>query len=178
MERARATAARVRRIRGDAELFQPFPPVVVAQAWLRHFDSDALRYPVLVVAGGPRTGKTEWAKSLFENPLELKVGALEYFPEGMRAFDRGTHDAVILDDVRDLKFLVAHQEKLQGKYDHEVEFASTPGGQCSFKRDLFAIPMVVTVNYTTKNLDLLDTDDWLGNAGNRVVVKWPPPEDA
>ena len=41
----------------------------------------------------------------------------------------------MLDDLRDLDFLVAHQEKLQGKYDCLVEFASTPGGQLSYEKD-------------------------------------------
>ena len=95
----------------------------------------------------------------------------------MRAFDRSIHDAVILDDVRDLKFVVMHQEKLQGKYDHEVEFASTQGGRCAYTRDLFATPMVVTINYSTKGLDLLETDDWLSNERNRIVIKWPLEQD-
>ena len=36
--------------------------------------------------------KTEWAKSLFRSPLELKVGTLDHyhFPDGMRRFARGT----------------------------------------------------------------------------------------
>ena len=35
----------------------------------------------------------------------------------MRQFQRGVHDGLVLDDVRDLDFLVSHQEKLQGKHD-------------------------------------------------------------
>ena len=127
----------------------------------------------MIVLGKSHTGKTEWAKSLFQRPLEVKVGTLEHFPEGMRAFDREVHDAVILDDVRDLKFVVMHQEKLQGKYDYEVEFASTQGGRCAYTRDLFATPIVVTAKYSTKGLDLLETDDGLSNERNRIVVKWP-----
>ena len=141
---------------------------------MKTFKADALRYPILVVHGPARTGKTEWAKSHFAAPLELKVGALEHFPEVMRAFDRKPHDAVVLDDVRDMAFVVRHQEKLQGKYDSLVEFASTPGGRCSYTKDLFATPFVVTVNNSTDNLDLLESDDWLGNSGNRVVVNFPP----
>ena len=64
--------------------------------------------------GVSHTGKTEWAKSLFRNPLELKIGALEYFPEKMRDFDRNRRDGLVLDDVRGLQFLSDHQDKLQG----------------------------------------------------------------
>ena len=166
--------ARVKRLRGNLELFQPFPEVPEAKEWLELFKQDRLRYPILVVRGRAATGKTEWAKSLFSHPLELKIGALEHFPEGMRAFTRGLHDGLILDDVRDLMFVVNNQEKLQGKYDALVEFASTPGGALSYSKDLFAVPTVVTVNYSTKHLDLLDTSDWLKLPENRLLLEFPP----
>jgi hypothetical protein len=164
---------RVKRIRGNAALFTPFPAVPAAQAWLDLFKADRLRYPLLVVVGASQSGKTEWAKTLFRNALEIKIGALEVFPDSMRLFSRAAHDGLILDDVRDLQFLVNHQEKLQGKYDCLVEFASTPGGALSYKKDLFAIPIVVTANETTRNLNYLETNDFLGHAGNRVVVNFP-----
>jgi hypothetical protein len=131
--------------------------------------------PILVVLGGSLSGKTEWAKSLFKRPLEVKVGALDYFPDGMRAFDREIHDGVVLDDIRDLAFVTNHQEKLQGKYDARVEFASTPGGTCNYTRYLFATPMVVTINFSTANLRFLESHDWLGKDRNRVLINWPPP---
>ena len=128
-----------------------------------------------MVLGRSFTGKTEWAHSLFKNALELKVGTLEHFPERMRQFVRGKHDGIILDDVRDLSFLANNQEKLQGKYNALVEFASTPGGTCAFEKNLFRVPFVVTVNYSTKNLGFLDSHDWLGLEKNRVLIHWPPP---
>ena len=51
-----------------------------------------------------------------------------------------------------------------------MEFASTPGGQCSFTKWLPRIPIVVTANLTAVNRHLLDTDDFLGNPANRVLV--------
>jgi len=79
-----------------------------------------------------------------------------------------------LDDVRDLDFVVRHQDKVQGKYDAHLEFGTTQSGQYSFSRNLFATPIVVTINYTTKHLEYLEQNDFLGNAGNRVLVTWPP----
>jgi len=168
--------ARTKRLRSNAALFWPFPDVPEAKAWLALFRKDALRYPVLVVLGKSRTGKTEWAQSLFKNPLVLKIGLLEHFPDQMRRFKRGFHDGVVLDDLRDLRFLVSHQEKVQGKYNALVEFASTPGGQLSYSLDLFATPVVATANYSTKNLGLLENDDFLSNGENRVLVHFPPAE--
>ena len=167
--------ARIDRIRNNPDIYTPFPEHPQAAEWLKQFRRDALRYSVLVVLGPSRAGKTEWAQSLFKNPLKLNIGSLTHFPDGMRAFDRATHDALVLDDVRDLQFLVDHQDKLQGKYNARVEFASTPGGQCSYSKDLFAVPIVVTCNYTTKNLQYLEGNDYWGNRGNREVVFYAPP---
>ena len=162
-----------KRVRGNPSLFRPFPEVPLASAWLRGFQNDALRYPVLIVLGASMSGKTEWAKSLFANPLEMKIGALPHFPDAMRAFARGVHDGIVLDDVRDLQFLADNQDKLQGKYDAMVEFGSTPGGTCAFKKYLYQVPVAVTINYSTANLEYLETHDWLKNPGNRVVVQFP-----
>ena len=164
----------IKRIKTNSSLYRPFPVVAEASQWLEHFKQDAMRYPLLIVRGESHTGKTEWVKSLFRNALELKIGALEHFPSQMRSFSRDVHDALILDDVRDLAFLVAHQDKLQGKYDAVLEFASTPGGVCSFTKWLFKVPVAVTCNYSTKNLEYLTENDFLGKVANRVVVDFPP----
>lgn len=116
------------------------------------------------------SGKTECAHSLFANALEMKIGPLLYFPDKLRAFDRKVHDGIILDDVRDLRFLTENQDKIQGKYSTELGFGATPGGQCKYEKYLFQVPMVATLNYSTENMSLLDTHDWLSKSGNRVVV--------
>ena len=41
-------------------------------------------------------------------------------------------------------------------------------------KDLYGVPVVITANRTTANLDYLTENDFLGNAGNRVVVRFPP----
>ena len=165
-----AMEARVARIWSNPQLYRSFPPVPEAQAWLELFKEDSLRYPILVVLGPSRAGKTEWAKSLFSKPLELKIGTLQFFPDAMRHFQRDVHDGLVLDDLRDLQFLVDHQEKLQGKYDSLVEFGSMAGGTCAYHVDLFGIPVVATANFSTKNLAFLEMHDWLANPGDRVLV--------
>lgn len=164
----------IKRIRGNAALYQAFPEVPQVTEWLANFDRDMLRYPLLILQGPSASGKTEYAKSLFQRPLELKVGSSQVFPAKMVEFKRGTHDALILDDVRDLDFLAQHQEKLQGKYDARIEFATAQGGTCFFTKYLFKVPTVVTINFTTKHLDFLQVNDWLSKAQNRVLVQWPP----
>lgn len=109
---------------------------------------------------------------MFSKPLELKVGSLQTFPDGMRAFRRKVHDGIILDDIRDMAFITDNQDKLQGKYDARVEFATTQGGTCAYGEYLFATPVVFTCNYSTANLAFLHSHDWLGKDLNRVVVQW------
>ena len=103
----------------------------------------------------------------------MKIGSLAVFPDGLRQFRRGHHDGIVLDDIRDLQFLVAQQDKLQGKYT-PVEFGTTQGGTCAYQLDLFATPIVATFNGSTVGQELLDTDDFLANPKNRVLVSWPP----
>ena len=172
-EEAQARAeieSRTKRIRSNPALYQPFKPVPQGQAWLKLFQHDALRYPVMCALGPSGAGKTEWCASLFESPLILKVGTLTHFPDGIRALDRSVHDGLVLDDVRDLEFLSAHQEKLQGKYNSMVEFASTPGGTCAHCKDMFWVPIAITVNYSTKNLQYLEEHDWVSRKENVHVV--------
>ena len=128
---------------------------------------------MLVVLGASYTGKTQWASSLFSNPLELTIGNLLFFPDGLRELDRQVHDGIVLDDVRDLDFVDQNQDKLQALSHKVMEFGSTPGGTCAFTKWLWKIPMVLTINYSTKHLDYLENHDWLKLPTNRVLVKWP-----
>ena len=127
---------------------------------------------MLVVHAPSFTGKTEWAESLFKNPLTLEVGSLLQFPEGLRQLDRRKHDGLVLDDVRDLEFVRLQQGKLQGKYRRKVEFATTPGGQCAYTKDLYCFPVALTVNNDTKNLQYLTSDDFLSNPGNVCLLSF------
>ena len=172
LELAEIIADNTKRIRSNPALYKPFPEVPEVTAWLKLFEADALRYPVLLLLGASMSGKTEFAASLFKRPLELKVGPLLHFPDKLRSFDRKLHDGIVLDDVRDLQFLTENQDKLQGKYSAELEFGLTPGGQCKYEKYLFRTPFVATCNYSTLNLSFLDNHDWLSKSGNCVVVHY------
>ena len=37
---------------------------------------------------------------------------------------------------------------------------------------------LATINYSTKNLDYLETHDWLGREANRTIVQFPLPGSA
>ena len=59
----------------------------------------------------------------------------------------------------------------RGKYSEPVEFGSSPCGQNSYKRYLYKIPMVVTINHSTSRRELLHEDDFLGNPKNRIFFE-------
>ena len=160
----------VQRIRKNRTLFQPFPEVRGACQWLGELKADALRYPILITLGESGKGKTEWTKSLFKRPFVLQIGALGQFPDRMRKFQRKLYDALVLDDIRDLKFLEDHQDKLQGKYDALLEFGTTAGGTCAFTKWLFRVPVAVTINFSTRHLEWLVSHDWLSRPGNRALA--------
>ena len=151
---------RTSRIRSTPALYQPFGRVTQADEFLALFDREAMRYPVLLVHASSYAGKSEWAVSLFKKPLYLEIGASGLWPPGMKQLDRAVHDGLVLDDLRDLKFLHDNQEKLQGKYNRPVTLFNTPGGELACTVDLYRLPIIFTVNDSTTNLGFLTTHDF------------------
>lgn len=49
-----AVEERVRRIRSNPQVYKPFPRAPQAKEWLKLFETDALRYPIMVVLGPSR----------------------------------------------------------------------------------------------------------------------------
>ena len=157
---------RTQRIRDNPALYQPFAKVPQAEEYLALFSQEAMRYPVLLVHAPSYAGKSEWAVSLFKKPLYLEIGSLGLWPPGMKQLDREVHDGLVLDDLRDLDFLHANQEKLQGKYNRPVTLFNTPGGELACTVDLYRLPILFTVNNSTKNLDYLNTHDFCSKREN------------
>ena len=177
------------RVRSNPVLYQPFGRAMQAEEYLASFQEDAMRYPVLLVHAPSRAGKSEWAVSLFKKPLYLEIGALGLWPPGMKQLDRNVHDGLVLDDLRDLEFIGANQEKLQGKYNRPVTLFNTPGGELACTVDLYRLPIVFTVNNSTKNLNYLKTHDFCkrrenvrllcfrGRPGGSLVTETLPEDD-
>ena len=158
----------IKRIRAG---FQPFKEYQVLMQWRALFELERDRYPILIVLGASNKGKTELIKSLFQNPCQLQIRENIDFPDAFRKFDRDTHDALILDDVRDCKFFVSKQDVFQSKYDAVHEFGSTNSGQYAYSQWLFQVPVAATINYTTTNRHLLVECDYLGKERNRVLFE-------
>ena len=90
----------------------------------------------------------------------------------MKKLDRSIHDGFFLNDLRDVEFLVRNQEKLQGKYNRPVELFTTPGGELAVTLDLYRLPMVFTINDSTVNLSLLETNDFCKRRENVTLLSF------
>ena len=168
-ELEKTVAERRERLYNNPAVFTPFQEVPEAQAWLEHFKTDRLRYPLLLVHAPSFCGKTEWALSLFKKPLKVSVGSLTFFPAELQKLNRKVHDGLVLDDCRDLSFLDLHQEKLQGKAEL-VEFGSSPCNRDAYTKDMYCLPIVVTINNDTANLDYLLCKDFFSKKDNVVLL--------
>ena len=180
---------RTARIKSNPSLYQPFGKVGLAEDFLGLFQQEAMRYPVLLVHAPSYAGKSEWAVSLFKRPLYLEIGSQSLWPPGMKHLDRALHDGLILDDLRDLTFIHENQEKLQGKYNRPVTLFNTPGGELACSVDLYRLPIIFTVNNSTKNLEYLRTHDFCrrrenvrllcfrGRPGDSLVTETLPEDD-
>ena len=113
-------------------------------------------------------------EDFFRNPLELKVGSLEHFPEKMRSFARGSTTASSLTTFGISSSLRTTRRSSKASTTLLLSLRARLGGELAYEKDLYAVPVVATVNYSTKNLELLETSDWLKLPGNRVLVKFPP----
>ena len=63
---------------------------------------------------------------------------------------------------------------MQGVWDEELEFGTTQGGTCAYKKYLFRVPIVVTANMSTGHLEDLESPeahDFLGREENRAVLR-------
>jgi hypothetical protein len=162
----------VKRFRENPAMVRPFKTFPTIETWRCIMLEERMRYPILIIIADTSKGKTQLAKSIFPDPLTLDIGDLTFFPDLMRTFRRKKHGAIILDDVRNMKFVTDHQHILQSKYDDdEIPFASTPGGTCEYTKYLYRVPFVVTANPSTENLEYVRSHPWLGNEGNRHVLE-------
>ena len=68
--------------------------------------------------------------------------------------------------------MARQQDKVQGVGDEELEFGTTQGRTCAYKKYLFRVPIAVPANVSTEHLEYwasAEAHDFLGREENRVV---------
>jgi len=67
-------------------------------------------------------------------------------------------------------------KEAKGVGDEELEFGTTQGGTCAYKKYLFRVPIVATANMSTEHLEYLESPEahgFLGREENRAVPRRP-----
>ena len=88
----------------------------------------------------------------------------------MKQLDRSVHDG--LDDLRDLQLLHDNQDILQGKYNRPITLFNTSGEELACEVDMYRLPIVFTINNSTRNLELLRTHDFCSKKDNVCLLSF------
>ena len=164
-EAARKLAEEKAAVRKELRAKQrPFTYDPAITEWKKQYEECEMRYNMLIVRGASRIGKTQMAQSIFPNTLVTTVnGAGE--PD-LREFKRGFHQAVVLDQVNDLQFILNNRAVLQANAEDQY-LGVTQSHNFSYEVWLHRIPIILTVDLEV-NMEEFKKSDWLEH--NCVLV--------
>ena len=144
--------------------------------FLSNFAGARWRRPILAIVGGTNLGKSVLARDVLRQ-LADKLGLprfLEVTVQGdaepsLENFDHRNHAGVLFDGVGNAQFLHTHREVLQGQPKE------TKGGRSATMK--FAYPytlcrqgVVATFDLSAQNLGALQTNHWLADPRNVIVL--------
>eukprot|EP00966_Prymnesium_polylepis_P010281 237119-Prymnesium_polylepis.2 len=156
MEKAIAREEREDRLRRDLTTVEAPPHVL---EWKMQYGIEKLRYKFLVIHGPSLTGKTEFAKSLFENAF------LHRDTIAWTGYNEDKHDAIIFDDIK-------------GIYKHVSENRALFQAGAPIVTQTSATNVhALTVDVTAKPLIITSNDEPLGEwlLANAVVMNVTDP---
>jgi hypothetical protein len=169
------------RLRG-AGVFRPLRDFKEVDAFLQNFKGGAMcRRPILAVIGGTNLGKSILAADVLQRVAKL-LGLpdfLEVTVEGdkfldLTDLDIRQHAGVLLDGVGDVETLKPNREVLQGR-PKACKAAKSPTMRFSSVYTLCGRAVVVTFDLSAANLHLFDTDHWLSDTRNVILLKLDAP---
>jgi len=136
-----------------------------------------MRRPILAIIGGTNLGKSLLAAAVVRRVGELigVAGVHEITVEEQENFDlsdynRREHAGVILDGVADAMILKMNRESLQGR-PKVCKGARSATNVYSYKYSFTGRAVVATFDLSANNLSAFDTDHWLSNPLNVIVLK-------
>ena len=145
-------------------------------AFLDNFARAKWRRPILAIVGGTNLGKSFLARDVLRQLAEklgvpgfMEVTVQNDTEPSLEDFDHRDHAGVLFDGVGDALFLNVHREVFQG------QAKETKGGRSATMK--FAYPytlcrrgVVATFDLSAKNLDAFQTDHWLADCRNVIVL--------
>ena len=150
-QKAIAREQREKRLRGELTTFE-YPHQILE--WKSQYEVERLRYKFLVIWGRSLTGKTEFARSLFQNAFIHSDNI------AWAGYDEEKHDAVIFDDIKMIYKMVSDNRALFQASGTAMQQTSATN-MYALTVDVTAKPLVVTSNYEPRG-------EWLW--ANAVVM--------
>ncbi|CAE7355578.1 unnamed protein product, partial [Symbiodinium sp. CCMP2456] len=146
-----------------------------------HDGQANFRRPILAIVGGTRLGKSVLAGDVLRRigerlnlPDFLEITVEDSEQMDLAEFDRRIHSGVILDGVGDAVFLKRHRETLQGR-PKVVKGAKSATNVYAYSFSFCARAVVATFDLSARNLTLLETDHWLSNRENVILLELNEP---
>ena len=147
-----------------------FKTFAEVEAWKQQYAEDEMRYKFLVLSGETGLGKTEFAKSLVENPesmLELNCANTLYPP--MRHFSPVLHELILFDEISAQAIIT--NKKLFQAGPAWIHWRSSPTNNLIYQVMVHKVKMVVSTNSWEADLAAADEHDRRWLLGNSMVLK-------
>ena len=165
----------------EAGLRKPFREFAEIKRYVAQFDTLRFRSAILVIIGGTNLGKSELAWHVVELVgAKIKVpGALEVTVEDNETLDMSEQNideqaGVVFDGVGDAMILKRNREMLQGRAKI-CQGGKSATMMYAYNYTLHNRAVVATFDLSAKGLSLFDTDHWLANEKNVVVLRLTQP---
>ena len=162
--------------------FQPMRAFPEVEAFVQHFEGGSrMRRPILAIVGGTNLGKSVLAASVLERVgtafgltdfLEITVEDDAFLD--LTDLDIRRHAGVLLDGVGDVKVLQKNREVIQGRPKAQ-KAGKSQAMRFSSVYTLCRRAVVVTFDLSAANLDMLESDHWLSNPNNVILLKLASP---
>ena len=138
--------------------FKPMPDSV--QQWKLQYAFDEERYKMLVLYGPSCTGKSKLGRHLFGESETLVVDVQGAQHPDLKAFERGRHKAILMDEVASPAFVIGNKKLLQAHVDGAL-LGQSATQLYSYFVFLWKTPIILTTNNWDYS-DFCDADrNWL-----------------
>lgn len=150
--------------------FKPLPPQM--ERFRMQYGEINDRYKLLVLWGPSRTGKSRWARSLYGDRWTLVVDIQHADHPDLRAYKRGVHLCLLLDEMSSPKFIVQNKKLLQAHVDG-AKLGQSATQLYSYDVFLWRLPIIITTNnWNLHDLEPIDRE-WIESNCIPVYVGEP-----
>ena len=168
----------------ESGAYKPLRSFSVVDQFVANFTGlPQWRRPLLLIVGGTNLGKSMLGGAILERVAKELGLAEERFLEitveddghlDMADFNLQLHSGVLLDGVADVLQLKTARETLQGR-PKVLKGARSATMKHAYRFTLARRAIVVTMDLSAENLHSLDTDHWLSDPRNVLVLRLTSP---